>query len=46
MAGLTMMHWQMACNRLTQPCGCATWLQWESGAWVSKSFRCNRHEVA
>jgi len=32
------------CNRVAWLCGCAVWLELESGAWVSKSWRCNRHD--
>jgi hypothetical protein len=36
---------QMACNRVAQPCGCTAWLELEHGQWVRKSWPCNRHEV-
>ncbi len=34
----------MMCNRVAWLCGCATWLELVSGAWVSKSWRCHRHD--
>ena len=35
---------QMMCNRVAWTCGCAVWLELEGSAWVSKSWRCNRHD--
>ena len=34
----------MMCNRVAWLCGCAVWLELEGTAWVSKSWRCNRHD--
>ena len=35
---------QAACNRVRQPCGCASWDRLESGEWVRKHWLCDRHE--
>lgn len=40
-----MTLFQMACNRAERACGCVTWLQLESGAWVRKHWPCHRHDV-
>ena len=37
---------QVACNRLTQPCGCATWDELEAGAWVRREWTCHQHIIA
>ncbi|WP_287934239.1 hypothetical protein [Arthrobacter sp.] len=41
----SMALFQMACNRTEQACGCVTWYQLESGAWVPRRWPCNRHDV-
>ncbi len=33
----------MVCDRITWPCGCDSWLQFESGTWVRKYWHCLRH---
>jgi hypothetical protein len=35
---------QAARNRVTEPCGCASWDQLEGGRWVRRRWLCNRHE--
>lgn len=37
---------QAACNRVTRPCGCATWDELERGRWVHRSWLCIDHEIA
>ena len=40
------MRVEATCDRVLKLCGCATWLELESGRWVRRSWPCNRHESA
>jgi len=37
---------QAACNRVTRPCGCATWDELEAGEWVRREWLCTPHLIA